>query len=200
MWSGGIDSTYTLAKLLKETTHEIHAHHIHFVNFEGRGKYEMEAINKLTPKLKAIRGFELSECMIDYRQFREVPFDMAVACFQAGAVQKNLAWQKKPCDKWTIGTHKAEGHDWKRWEVIKHATAAGAYPVKEPEFELQEFVSKLEEMDYLNSQDLLVDCWFCRRPREGLVCGECHTCQEVKGASAPIYNQSVQQTPVTSSV
>lgn len=183
MWSGGIDSTYTLAKLLKETTHEIHAHHIHFVNRENRGKQEMEAVQKLLPRLRGIREFQLSESMIDHRQCLRVPFDMAVACFEAGVVQKNLSYQKIPCDKWTIGTHSAEGHDWERWEVIKHGTKAACWPEKEPEFELQESVSKKEEIEYLESLGLLSDCWFCRVPREDKACGYCKTCQEVKEAA-----------------
>jgi hypothetical protein len=38
MWSGGIDSTFKLASLLKETAYKFHAHHVHLVNAEGRAE------------------------------------------------------------------------------------------------------------------------------------------------------------------
>ena len=36
MWSGGIDSTFKLAYLLRETEYQVHAHHVNIVNHEGR--------------------------------------------------------------------------------------------------------------------------------------------------------------------
>lgn len=183
MWSGGIDSTYTLAKMLKETDHEIFAHHIHFVNAEGRVKEELKAIRSLTPKLKAIRDFKLSESLIDHRQSVRIPFDMAVVCFEAGARQKDLSFQGKKIDKWTIGTHQAEGHWQERWEVISPATLAASWPYPVPDFEIQPMATKEKEMEYLDSLGLLSDCWFCRVPRTGKPCGLCKTCLEVKDSS-----------------
>ena len=43
MWSGGIDSTFKLAYLLKETEYQVHAHHVHIVNREGRSQAEPAA-------------------------------------------------------------------------------------------------------------------------------------------------------------
>jgi tRNA U34 2-thiouridine synthase MnmA/TrmU len=47
MWSGGIDSTFKLAYLLKETEYQIHAHHVHIINREGRSKQEQAACRAL---------------------------------------------------------------------------------------------------------------------------------------------------------
>ena len=182
MWSGGIDSTFTLARLLKETNHNIHAHHIHICNRERRNQHEERAINALVPKLKGIRDFTLSASAIDHRQYLHIPLDMAIVCFEAGAIARehiNRA-DKLKFDKWTIGTHKAEGHNHERWEVIKHATAAACWPNKPPEFELQPFETKGQEMVYLKELGLLNDCWFCRTPIGVHSCGMCKTCIEVK--------------------
>src|SRR4029077_18363528 len=68
MWSGGIDSTFKLAYLLKETEYQVHAHHVHIVNREGRSQAERAACVALRSKLKAIRSFAYTESRIDHRQ------------------------------------------------------------------------------------------------------------------------------------
>jgi tRNA(Ile)-lysidine synthase TilS/MesJ len=55
MLSGGIDSVFTLTRLLKETDLVIHAHHIALYNCEKRGNAEAESLRKLVPKLQKIR-------------------------------------------------------------------------------------------------------------------------------------------------
>jgi hypothetical protein len=78
MWSGGIDSTFKLAYLLKETEYQIHAHHVHIINREGRSQKEQAACRALRPRLKAIRGFTYTESRIDHRQHRGIPFDLVL--------------------------------------------------------------------------------------------------------------------------
>jgi len=191
MWSGGIDSTYTLAKLLKETNHNIFAHHICLHNFERRGNAEVKALKELMPKLQAIRPFTYTENLIDDSRMPTMVYDMARVCFEAGAVSKAFYHYPVPVklDKWTIGTHEAEGHWYERWEFIKHATRAAEWsPGREEyiDFELQPMVTKREEMDYLKSLDMLDSCWYCRTPtyimadKVYIACGKCKTCKEVE--------------------
>jgi len=104
---------------------------------------------------------------------------MAIVCFEAGVISRALEVSGVKPDKWTIGTHLAEGHNYERWEVIKHACNAGSWPQKCAEFELQPMVSKKEEMVYLHYLGLLSDCWYCRSPIEDKPCGKCKTCLEV---------------------
>lgn len=193
MWSGGIDSTYVLAKMLKETDHNIFAHHIELKNCERRDLTERNSVLKLHEKLTKIRPFQFSVNFIDDSKMPTIVYDMARVCFEAGAVSKGFYHYTNQVvlDKWTIGTHKDEGHNWERWEVIKHATRAAEWTKgreKFIEFELPEMVSKKEEMDYLQSLDLLDDCWFCRTPHYivdkhvYVSCGKCKTCIEVKKA------------------
>jgi hypothetical protein len=89
MWSGGIDSTFKLAYLLRETEYQIHAHHVQIVNREGRSKTERAACRALRSKLKTIRGFAYTESSIDHRQHDRIPFDMAIVAFEAGVVARS---------------------------------------------------------------------------------------------------------------
>jgi 7-cyano-7-deazaguanine synthase in queuosine biosynthesis len=188
MWSSGVDSTYCLARILKESKYErVHAHHIALHNFERRGNAESEALRKLMPKLQQIRPFTFTENLIDDSRMPTMVYDMARVCFEAGAVSKGFYHHPNQIvfDKWTIGTHEAEGHNWERWEVIKHATRAAEWTKgreKFIEFELQPMVSKSAEMEYLSDLGLLQDCWYCRTPQNGARCNRCKTCVEVDAA------------------
>lgn len=185
MWSGGIDSTYAAAKLLKDTNHRVHLHHIHMVSRENRHQMEEAAVKKLAPILGKIRGFTMSESTIDHSKVEHIPYDMAVVCFEAGVMVKSF--DASPVfpnfTHWTIGTHAAEGH-WKtRWTVISKAADATAWPRDMPDFELPDPVTKGEEMKYINALGLLDFCWYCRIPRNEKPCGQCKACFEVESVS-----------------
>ena len=193
MWSGGIDSTYILAKMLLETENNIFAHHVSLVNCENRARAEEEAVNKLCKKLSKIRDFKLTRNLIDDSKMPTIVYDMARVCFEAGSVSKAWYHYDFPItlDEWTIGTHKAEGHWQERWDIIEPAVRAAEWspnrerPIK---FKLHDLVTKQEEMSYLAKHDLLDDCWYCRTPVKIIgdsvytPCGKCKTCEEVNKA------------------
>jgi 7-cyano-7-deazaguanine synthase in queuosine biosynthesis len=183
MWSGGIDSTFKLAHLLKETECQVHAHHVHLVNREGRHAAEAAACRALRPKLRAIRDFAYTESRIDHRQHEHIPFDMAVVAFEAGVVARTGTGRgAEPFTHWTIGTHKAEGHYQRRFDLYEPMVNAVCFPHDYPAFEMGKVVTKQEEMTYLDVLGLLDDCWYCRTPRAGKPCRTCGSCVEVKRA------------------
>jgi hypothetical protein len=183
MWSGGIDSTFKLAHLLRETEYQVHAHHVHIVNREGRWNMERAACNALRPKLKAIRPFAYTESRIDHRQHDRIPFDMAVVAFEAGVVARSGHGRKsEPFTHWTIGTHKAEGHYQRRFDLYEPMVNALCFPQDYPAFQMGKVVTKEEEIAYLDDLGLLAGCWYCRTPRGGRRCGTCGACDEVKEA------------------
>ena len=185
MWSGGIDSTYKLAWLLKETAHYVHAHHVHIVNREHRWNAERNACARLLRKLRAIRPFGFSESTIDHSHHARIPFDMAIVAFEAGVVARTGdAPGSEPFTHWTIGTHKGEGHYQRRFALYEPMVNAVCFPEDYPEFEMGKVVTKAAEMEYLGSLGLLADCWYCRTPRKGRPCGKCGACAEVKEARA----------------
>lgn len=183
MWSGGIDSTYTLTKLLSGG-HEVHAHHIEIINREGsRHLCEIQACKDLIPKLQAIKNFTFTRSIVDHTAHENYPFDMAVVCFEAGVVSRSHKFEK-----WTIGTHKDEGHWIERWKVIEPAARAACWPNDMPEFELLPLVSKKQEMQFLDELEILGDCWYCRSPVQGaefVECATCKTCIEVRKELLP---------------
>jgi len=183
MWSGGIDSTFKLAYLLKETEYQVHAHHVHIVNREGRSQAEQAACAALRSKLKAIRSFAYTESRIDHRQHAKIPFDMAIVAFEAGVVARSGEGRSsEPFTHWTIGTHKAEGHYQRRFDLYEAMVNAVCFPQDYPAFQMGKVVTKKEEMIYLDGLGLLADCWYCRTPRAGRPCGRCGTCEDVKTA------------------
>lgn len=67
MFSGGVDSTYLLWKLLTETDHHIHAHHIS-LRTVAENRWEMEGISttNLWLEMLEIRHFDVSSTVIDF--------------------------------------------------------------------------------------------------------------------------------------
>ena len=46
LWSGGVDSTGALYKILKDYDDDVVAHHIHFMNYQNRWKAEKNQLIK----------------------------------------------------------------------------------------------------------------------------------------------------------
>ena len=67
MFSGGLDSTTALCKLLKETKHNIYVHHIILKDNSNRWKDELTATHIIIKYLNKIRPFEYSESTVDLR-------------------------------------------------------------------------------------------------------------------------------------
>lgn len=65
MFSGGLDSTTSLYKLLKETTHNIYVHHIILKDNSDRWKTELHSTNNILNYLRNIRNFDYSESTVD---------------------------------------------------------------------------------------------------------------------------------------
>lgn len=192
MWSGGIDSTYVLAHLLKETNHNVFAHHIYLKNCERRDQAEARSIRKLVPKLREIRDFTLSANYVDDSFMPSLTWDMARVCFEAGAISRGWYFAREPIkiDIWHIGTCSEEGHWQERFDVISQSTRAAEWHPERKDyikFELYPTVSKAAEMEYLENLGLLKDCWYCRHPQYTTPesqepCGKCKTCAEVMDA------------------
>lgn len=189
MLSGGIDSVYTLVKLLRETDDRVLAHHVDMINDERRWGVEREACRAVVDYCrKAYRDFSYSESGIDHRGMRFFGFDMVTVGFEAGIVAHAYfeATGQMP-DRWAIGACTEEGSHPDRWLHVEACLAANCYPNPAPPFFSWPVVSKVEECRYL-SPDLLDLCWTCRRPvktAEGYrECGVCDTCEIMKRTRA----------------
>ena len=85
MFSGGLDSTVALVKMLDETNDNLHVHHIEYHNTEGRAEAEKIAVSKIVPYCQKIRLFKFTTTIQDYTQLF-CPFDMHVTRFTAAQI------------------------------------------------------------------------------------------------------------------
>ncbi|USG59735.1 hypothetical protein NBZ79_11155 [Sneathiella marina] len=186
MLSGGIDSVYVLAKLLKETDDIVIAHHVHMVNDEGRFKAEAECCKKIVKWCRDnLRDFGYSESAIDHRGLFAMGFDIIAIGFEAGIINRCFEGKfGKAVDRWVTGWCAEEKAVPGRAPHIEAICAASSYPLSAPEYFHLPVIPKADQIRYL-PDDLLDLCWTCRRPiwnEDGSFdeCGICITCELMK--------------------
>ncbi|RVU35757.1 methyltransferase domain-containing protein [Hwanghaeella grinnelliae] len=188
MFSGGIDSVYALHRLLRESDDEIIAHHIHFINREGRHRAEDAACRRIVEFLRSsVRNFVYTESTIDRRHFRAFGMDDMSVGFEVGVIANSFLIDRGfGIDRWTSGTCLEEEIEYygpreiERFEHVLNAVAASCYPNPAPRFFQLEMIPKREQMDYMGPE-LTGLCWTCRSPvwqADGTPteCGTCKTC------------------------
>ena len=111
MWSGGLDSTYALARLLEQTDDEVYAHHIHLNAPRDDGKarsrrceFEAQAVSRLSSLLKSrYRGFDYSESRADLTAFPNFARDTATAMYFAA--QLAMSRHFTPLERIVLGVN-----------------------------------------------------------------------------------------------
>lgn len=182
MFSGGVDSTYQLVKFLKETDDEILAHHVHFLNVEGRHQAEARRCREIVRFCrKEYRDFRYSETAIDHRGMPFYGYDIIAAGFEAGIVSHGYFMEhKRMVTRWLAGHCLEEKSSPERLPHVLACVAANCFPLSPPEFLRVKAVSKLEELNYLDPQ-LHRMMWTCRTPIRAdngfEECGVCQTCK-----------------------
>jgi hypothetical protein len=109
MWSGGLNSTYALARLLKESEDEIHAHHIHLNAPRDDSKlrsrrceFEAQAISRLVAPMKyRYRSFEYTESRADLTAFPCFARETTTAMFFAAQLAMSRGFT--PFDRLLVG-------------------------------------------------------------------------------------------------
>jgi len=87
MFSGGLDSTAMLVKLLTETQDELRVHHIRMANEEGRDGAEQQACERIVAWCRGrYRAFRYSESGLDFRGLEAIPIDYVSIAFVACSV------------------------------------------------------------------------------------------------------------------
>jgi hypothetical protein len=191
MFSGGIDSTYTLVKLLRETDDVLLVHHINFVNIERRYEVEADRCRRIVDICRRIyRTFQYTESTLDHRAFQFFGFDMIAVGFEGGLVaHSNRVRTSRMPDRWTIGNCSEEltpeyvaaaGSSPSRWQHVLACLAANCFPHQPPTYFNEPVVTKREEIDYL-PPEIRALTWTCRAPvfvsGEPAECGICLTCK-----------------------
>ena len=190
LWSGGVESTSLLKHLLSETDHEVVAHYVKMINPEHRVTAEVEAIQKLLPRLQQIRHFTYSESEISVCGGRALPLDYTLHYPIAVAA---MVYHK--CHKIFRGACAED-----EWMRMKDKTVVNLNPelpgtaYKEKAKIVETITGRSDLSPYLDRYgqpkswhwnylgDLAELTWSCRTPKENEECGTCHSCLERNAA------------------
>jgi 7-cyano-7-deazaguanine synthase in queuosine biosynthesis len=186
MFSGGLDSTAMLVKLLVESADDLRVHHIRMVNREGRERAEQRAVEAIVAHCRArYRPFRYSESGLDFSALEAIPIDYLSIAFAACQV----AIDTPRCDRVAIGALASDTDIANRTARQKRVFEAmyecyRARKLGEPRIELvfPVYDTPKAELAAALPQELLDLTWSCRTPREGFTpCGACKACMARRG-------------------
>jgi 7-cyano-7-deazaguanine synthase in queuosine biosynthesis len=101
MFSGGLDSTAALVRLLTETNDDLRVHHIRMRNREGRADAEQRAVDAIIGWCHShYRPFRYSESGLDFSSMDAIPIDFLSVAYVACQV----AIDTPDCTKIAAGT------------------------------------------------------------------------------------------------
>lgn len=195
MFSGGLDSTAVLYKLLTEeqySDYNIHVHHMHLRNIEYRAMAESTAIRNIFEYFEEnnFKHFVFTENIIETfflhpPKFTRFIFDSDIMAFFAA----NICLANSSMRKVAVGHTKTDielAHNLvvrrERMQKILEASYFPNEPTTEWYYPLIN-LTKQETSDIL-PKELRNLTWSCRNPtyNDGIpsVCGKCLTCKEME--------------------
>jgi 7-cyano-7-deazaguanine synthase in queuosine biosynthesis len=192
MFSGGLDSTAMLVKLLTETRDELRVHHIRMANREGRADAEQQAVERIVAYCRGrYRPFRYSESGLDFTALEAIPIDYLSIAYVACQV----AIDTPGCSRIAVATLARDtdivNRSARQRRVFDEMYACyRARKLGEPGLE---WISPVHhatkaELAALLPPELLAMTWSCRRPVAGdgawRPCGACKACLARQGISA----------------
>jgi hypothetical protein len=200
MWSGGLDSTYALARLLEQTDDEVYAHHIHLNAPRDDGKarsrrceFEAQAVPRLSSLLKSrYRGFDYSESRADLTAFPSFARDTVTAMYFAA--QLAMSRRFTPLERIVLGVNDQDPR-WRSGSELYAFRRAVLNRILRGVWESEDVPylylfdprpSKAEETAYLG-EEISALTVSCRHPQtdgvgftdDGLhPCGDCRKCRD----------------------
>ena len=184
MFSGGLDSTAMLVKLLEQSEAPLRVHHIRMANREHRAEAEQAAVERIVAWCASrYRPFRYSESALDFRELEAIPIDYVCIAFVACQV----AIDTPGCNRVAVAALARDTdienrsarqrrlfeslYDCYRARKLGEERVDWIYPVYH--------AAKRELADSL-PRELLDMTWSCRRPlRDGdnwRACGACKAC------------------------
>ncbi len=192
MFSGGIDSLYSLYQVLHDTDDVLWVHHINLVNREGRHRAEAEACGNIVAWCtEKLRPFRYTESTIDHSAFEMFGRDVLVVAFEAGiVVQNGHRVFGRGFDRWMLGYCQEEADEVlaggvvagtsNRRSVIETCLTASAHPIVPPRLHSQPLIAKQAQIEAM-PPELVQLAWTCRQPvwngHTAVECGACKTCK-----------------------
>ena len=189
MFSGGMDSTAMLVKLLTQDADELRVHHIHMQNREGRDEAEQRAVNSILAWCRGhYRPFRYSESGLDFQGLEAIPIDYISIAFVACQV----AIDTPHCTRIAVGSLAAdtdiENRSLRQRRVFDEMYACyRARKLGEPKVEWIYPVYDQPKSALVAALpgELLSLTWSCRRPLAGGgACGACKACRAREKACA----------------
>ena len=188
MFSGGLDSTAMLVKLLAESADELRVHHIRMVNKEGRDRAEQRAVEAIVAHCRSrYRPFRYSESALDFSGLEAIPIDYLSIAFVACQV----AIDTPGCDRVAVATLATDtdiaNRSARQRRVFEEMYACyRARKLGEPHVEWIAPVFDLPKATLAAAlpRELLNLTWSCRRPVDGFrACGACKACRARESAT-----------------
>lgn len=199
MFSGGLDSTAMLVKLLAEEHEELRVHHIRMTNAERRDLAESRAVRAIVAYCRArYRAFRYSESALDFSALEAIPIDYLAIAFVACQV----AIDTPGCNRVAVGALAADtdivNRSARQQRVFEEMYACyRARKLGEPRVEwiFPVYHTPKAELAASLPRELLDLTWSCRRPVDGFrPCGACKACKVRQGLhlpAAPLHNPAL---------
>ncbi len=209
MWSGGLDSTYGLVRLLRETNDDVYAHHISRYALDDTGKkktytapYEDRAISFMHPiLLSRYREFHFDSSSVNLTSFRNFARDTSTAMFFSAHSALSHSFCRK--DRILLSMNSDEDKSWNPGSEIYQFLRA--YTVRilrliwgnedHPQCFLWPYPpTKQEEVNYL-PDDIFKFTASCRNPSyddEVDTFSSCQRCPECITLSSVSHNERIK--------
>ncbi len=184
MFSGGLDSTAMLVKLLEQTADELRVHHIRMVNGEGRAGAEQAAVERIVAHCRPrYRPFRYSESGLDFAALEAILIDYLsiafVACQVAidtpGCTRVAVAALARDTD---IANRLARQR--RVFETLYECYRARKLGEPQVEWVTPVYDSSKHELAAALPAELAALAWSCRRPVASAggwrPCGGCKAC------------------------
>jgi len=184
MFSGGLDSTAMLAKLLAETKDDLRVHHIRLANREQRAEAEQAAVDRIVAWCRdRYRPFRYSASALDFQELEAIPIDYLCVAFVACQV----AIDTPGCDRIAVAALARDTDIENRSARQRHVFDAlyACYRTRElgePRLEwiYPVYHATKRELAAALPRELLEMSWSCRRPLRAAQgfrpCGACNAC------------------------
>lgn len=189
MYSGGLDSTAMLVKLLAESEEELRVHHIRLANRERRADAEQAAVERIVAWCRdRYRPFRYTESAMDFTELEAIPIDYLSIAFVACQV----AIDTPRCNRIAVAAL-ARDTDIENRSALQRRVFQTLYEcyrarkLGEPEVEwiYPVYHATKRELAARLPRALVELTWSCRRPvREAerwLPCGACKACLARQG-------------------
>ena len=189
MFSGGLDSTAMLVKLLTESEDELRVHHIRLANREERVDTDQAAVVRIVAWCRSrYRPFRYSESAMDFRELQAIPIDYVCIAFVACQV----AIDTPRCNRIAVAAlardtdiENRSARQRRVFDTLYECYRARKLGEPQVEWIYPVYHASKRELAAALPSELRELTWSCRRPvrtaEQWLPCGACKACLARQG-------------------